>query len=355
LLGILIASSLFAVPPEPTNTAVTLGSPDYTFEVDFTGLALQAFANNLDYAAEASPFNYGFMQPILSPDWAIVEIDPRFHFGFDLGAAWFFHRANSNLMLNWERFHPSKDSDSFIVSITEDMIGPFFEIGPDASVYKKAEGSVKFSFDEINLDYGTLVHFGDLLRLNLFAGVSGLRLKEHRSTTFSDLDGTTIRRLDVPTRFLGAGPQLGGDFTYKIVRGFDFAGSFRGTLFVGSFHNKTDYSTQSNALATLGDPDPNFQSTHVDRKKGVVPAIEGRLGLAYEFLFGCHYMFKLEAGYQAQIYVNAIRSIDMGSEVALNDIGSEGSMDTGVYARTFQRTVSDFGLAGPYATLYFAF
>ena len=65
--------------------------------------------------------------------------------------------------------------------------------------------------------------------------------------------------------------------------------------------------------------------------------------------------FRVESDYQAQIYINAIRSIDMGSEVALSAGGSIGSAVTGVYARTFERTVSDFGLAGPYVTLSLGF
>jgi hypothetical protein len=45
----------------------------------------------------------------------------------------------------------------------------------------------------------------------------------------------------------------------------------------------------------------------------------------------------------------------MGSEVALNAIGGLGSASTGVYARTFERVVSDFGLAGPYVKIDIGF
>jgi hypothetical protein len=88
---------------------------------------------------------------------------------------------------------------------------------------------------------------------------------------------------------------------------------------------------------------------------GVVPGFEGNLGLAYDVNFKKSYMFKIEAGYQAQIYINAIPSIDMGSEVALNAIGAIGTAATGVYARRFERVTSDFGLAGPYIKINFGF
>jgi len=341
----------------PAARAVTLGGPDYCFEVSFKAMALQAFANNLDYAAEAIPFNYGTTTAAVSPDWVIPRISPQFHFGFDAGIAGMFQKTNSTLMLNWERFHTPKDSNTFTVSDSAFMIGPFFEIGPDASIYKSAKGSVRFHFDEVNLDYGTFVDFGSRLQTNLFAGVSFARIVENRSTTFtgSDARGPVERSITVPAKFTGTGPQLGVDFTYKIIEGFQFVGNSRASLFVGKFLNSTTYTTTSNDLVATGNVNPNVQTTSPKSKMGVVPGFEGSLGFAYEALFNKHYMFKVEAGYQAQIYMDAIRSIDMGSEVALQAAGSVGSASTGVYARTFDRTTSDFGLAGPYVKIDFGF
>jgi len=343
-------------PPSLMNfcTAVFLESPDYCFEASFTGLGLQPLANNLDYAAEAVPFNYGFGLPVLSPSWVIPEINTDIHFGFDVGIAGTFHGANSSLMLNWERFHSSNDSGTFTVSSSSFMIGPFFEIGPDASVYKTATGQVNFHFDEVNLDYGTFVRFGNRLHLNLFAGASFARLKQHRFTQWSNLEGTTVRTIDIPSKFTGAGPQVGVNFDYRIAEGFQFVGHTRATLFVGTFKNSTTFTTVSPILAALGDP-LNVQSISVFNRTGMAPGFEGKLGLSYECWFGCYNMFKIEAGYQAQVYLNSIRSIDLGSEVALNALGSIGSAVTGVYARSFERTVSDFALVGPYATVYVGF
>lgn len=337
--------------------AVVLAKPKCVFETSFTGLALQPFANNLDYAAEALPFNYdsGDADPAISPSWVIPVISPDFHFGFDLRVAGIFKDVSSKLMLNWERYHSSDDSASLTVDSINNMIGTFFEIGPDASTYKKGSGKVSFHFDEVNLDYGTIVRFGRRLYTNLFAGVGFGRLVQHRLSTISNLPGTISRTLDVPSEFMGAGPQLGFDFNYKIIKGFQFVGEGRGTLFVGTFKNSTTYSTTSSDLVTLGDQNPNIQTTTVDNKGGIVPGFETKLGLAYKLFFRQHYMFKIEAGYQAQLYLNSIRSIDMGSEVTLGTAGTAVSSTTGVYARTFDRTVSDFALAGPYATVDFAF
>ncbi|MCX6991452.1 MAG: Lpg1974 family pore-forming outer membrane protein [Chlamydiae bacterium] len=353
-----VAADQMQAQPTPMPTPVTLGGPDYCFEVSFKAMALQAFANNLDYGAEAIPFDYGTTSPVLSPDWVIPRIAPEFHFGFDVGIAGMFHKTNSALMLNWERFHTPKDSNSFAVSDPTFMFGPFFEIGPDASFYKAGKGTVRFQFDEVNLDYGTFVDLGSRLHTNLFAGVSFSRIVEKRHTTFTGTDtgGSPVERtISVPAKFTGAGPQLGVDFTYKIVNGFQFVGNSRASLYVGKFLNNTTFTTTSNDLAALAEPSPNVQTTSVINKMGVVPGFEGSLGLAYEALFKKNYMFKFEAGYQAQIYINAIRSVDMGSEVALGSLSSIATQATGVYARSFERVVSDFGLAGPYVKIDFGF
>lgn len=336
------------------TSPVLVNSPDFTYDIRFAGLALVPYANNSDYAAEALPFNYGDAEPALSPSWSIQEISPQFHFGFDLAFMGFFHSIGSSLMINWEYYHSPNDTDSDSVSST-DMIGPFFEIGPDASAYKSAKGKARYHFDEINLDYGTFVQFGSLLQTNLFAGVGLARIVQYRYTTFSNPGETTVRSIRVPSKYLGAGPQLGVDFRYKIYHGFELVGNSRASIFIGSFDNYTRYSTASTDLVDLGDESPNIQTTSVQDKSGMVPGFEGKLGLAYEYLFKGNYWLKVEAGYQAQVYINAIRSIDMGSEVALSTAGSIGSATTGVYARTFERTVSDFGLAGPYASIDFGF
>jgi hypothetical protein len=347
-----LLATLSLAAQDPIHPSAT---PDFTYEMNLTGLALQPFANNLDYAAEAVPFAYGNAQPAVSPSWVIPEIDTDYHFGFDVKFLGVFREAASSLMVNWEWYHSPNDTASFSVPLDSYMIGPFFEIGPDASLFKISKGKVNFRFDEVNIDYGTYVQVGSLLNLNLFAGIGFNRIVENRSTRFQNLANTIIRTLTVPSKFMGAGPQLGMDFTYKVVKGLRFVGNTRATLLVGSFKNHTTFKTYSPDLVTLGDQNPNVQSTTVYDKGGIVPSFEGRLGLAYLFSCKSSRMLKIEAGYQAQIYLNAIRSTDLGSQVALAAAGSVGSQTTGVYARTFQRTVSDFSLAGPYGTIEFAF
>jgi hypothetical protein len=305
---------------------------------------LQPSGSDLHYAAEANPL------PILTPNWKIHDIKTDYHWGFDIGVKGLFHCTNTNLKANWEHFH-STDSSSKTVPSSK-MIGPFFEIGPDAEPYKKAHGKVTFHFDEANLDYGICVNFGDRLEANLFGGVSFALIKQKIFSKFSNLDGTIVRTISVPSTYFGAGPQLGLDFSYRIVKGFHFTGNAAAALLVGTQKNHTSFTAVSPALATLGASSPNDQRTHTHKKNQLVPGLEGKLGLSYVFTFCSGTMLSLEAGYQAQVYINAIRSVDIGSEVITPPVAPD---TVGVYARTFEAHVSNFALAGAYFTLALGF
>ena len=333
-------------PPETKpvhlSSDVFLSHPKHTFEIEIGALLLQPTGSNLHYAAEAIPL------PVESPHWKIHDINTDYHFGFDLGLRGLFHGTNTSLTLNWEHFH-GVDSASKDVS-SENMIGPFFEIGPDASAYKQAHGKAKFHFDEVSLDYGICINFGNRLQTNLFSGIGFIHLHQSIFSKFSDDSGTAVRTISVPSTFTGAGPELGLDLSYRIVKGFHFVGEAAAALFVGTQKNHTTYKSNSPLFA--GSPAANVQTTNTYKKTQVVPGIEGKLGLSYVFSFQQHYAIKIEAGYQAQVYLNALRSVDIGSEVVTPPVTPDV---VGVFARTFQNTLNNFALAGPYLTVDFGF
>lgn len=323
---------------------VYLSSPDYTVGLYFTPQALKPMASNLHETAIAYPL------PAPTPNWYVQDVKPQYHFGFDVGLNAMFHSANTSLMFNWQYFH-SSDSTTTTVPVT-DMVGPFFEIGPDAAPYTISTGHAHFLFNEANIDYGVLVNFGSRAQANLFAGVSYAYIKQVVVGQYSNSTGTFTRGIKSPSRFSGAGPQVGVNFAYRIAKGFHLAGDATAAVLVGTMQNHTTYTSNSPLLTGLGITPPNTQTTHVASRTQVVPAFEGKLGFAYAYNYRQHYMISLEAGYQAQVYINAIQSVDMGSEVTLNSIAPP---TVGVYARTFQRTLSDFALAGPYLTLTLGF
>lgn len=320
----------------------------------------------MHYYAQANGFqNDGsVLSDIVGPKWFIRDIETDYTFGFDVGLEWIPCRGNSNVTLNWKRFY-STDSSSRQTEF-QFMVGPFFDIGPDASAYKVAKGKVKYEFDAVNLDFGMFVNFGRCLQTNLYAGVGFMRLEQNLISTYETGEvppGTiappavlqdAFRQIKSPSKFTGAGPQIGLDFLYSACGCFGFEGRFESTLLAGCFDDQTDYESKSQLLLAPGfvNDFPNFQSTSVNDRTGVVPGFYGKLGVAYiSNCFSCA-TIKLAAGWEAQTYLNAIQSVDMASQVInLNSLEST----LGVYARSFKRTLSNFSLMGPYITLDVSF
>ena len=326
------------------NTGVYLSSPMETYDFQFRGLCMRPSGSNLQYAAEAFPL------PAVSPHWKIYDVKPDYHFGFDIGLGKVFCERNAELSLNWTHFH-SKDTASKHGS-SSDMIGPFFEIGPDALPYKIAHGKATFNFDAVDLDYGVFVNFGDCLQTNIYGGVAFARINETIFARYSSLDGIFSRNIKTPSTFMGAGPQVGMDFTYSICNGFNFIGGADASILVGSIKNHTSYDTFTPQLADFDMTSPNKQSTSVQSKTQVVPALKGRLGLSYSFTACECYAVNFEFGYEARVYINAIQSVDMGSEVVTPPVDPD---TIGVFARTFHKTLSNFALSGPDMTLNVTF
>jgi len=333
----------------PTNSAgstpaVILASPSHTFEIGVTALYLQPTGSNLKYAAEAFPY------PAPSPHWHIHGIDTDYHWGFDLAIKGILQGTHTYLAMNWEHLHTS-DSDSRQTAAI-DMIGPFFEIGPDATPYTKAYGQAAFHFDEANANYGIFIHLGDRLKTSLFSGLSYVHIKETLSSQFSNVEGTIIRKIKLPITFTGGGPQIGTDFAYCIGKGFNFTGKAKASFLIGVQKNHTTYTAISPAIEATGVSSPNIQSTDVTNKIGVIPGLGASLGFSYVHTYGNNCMIKLETGYQVQTYLNALESVNIGSEVITPPVTPD---TVGVYARTFETNQSNMALAGPYFTLVLGF
>lgn len=230
------------------------------------------------------------------------------------------------------------------------MVGPFFEIGPDASPFFQADGKVKFNFNEINANYGQNVNFGDRLTTNLFVGVSFVEVCQDLNYTYAGTkSGKNVsRNISTPTKFRGAGPQFGIDFSYDIFKGLGFGARLAGSILNGQSSNHTTYTS----LSGLTTQSPNIQTTKTNNISLVVPSLFQRIGLVYVYEFCDHYSIKAEAGYQAQLYFNVLQTVDMGSEVVTPPVQSSA---IGVYARTFQRNISNFSLTGAYLSASFCF
>ncbi len=325
---------------------------DVMFEIYGDFLVLQPNGSNLYYAVEAIPFKPGIPTPAVSPNWIVYEITPNYTPGFQVGVKLLFSDMSTNLEANYERLYSTKNA-SYDVALSTDMIGPIFDIGPNSAAYLDASTHASFEFDGGNLLFGQQTCAFKRLYPNLYAGGTFARIKQSISSTYENHGSSISRNVDAYSSFIGAGPEIGLDFAYRIVDGFFFTGTSNVGLLVGRSSNGTTYASVDPILASSGNPDPNTQGTTVPNRTQVVPSLEEKMGFSYAGNFSC-WRCELGVGYQVQIFLNAVQSIDMVSQV-LPNLAFGLAEDSGLFAVAFQRTLSNFILQGPYVSLSFDF
>ncbi len=312
------------------------------YSVSCSALFLQPNSSNLYYGAEAIPL------PLPSPNWKSLEIQPDYHWGFDLSLKTFFNKPNVSIVVCWERLHSSDTSSTTVGN--ENMVGPYFNIGPDAVAYKNASGKVDHQFDAVNLHFDRQLICDPCFKTNFFGGVDFARIKQTITSNFSNNDETITRYISTPTEFTGVGPGFGVDFAYDFCRGLSFTGETSISLLMGWLRNSVTFLSTSPSLEGLQITPPNTQTTDIPNRTQIVPGFSGKLGFSYSTCCRGNTV-TIDFGYQAQVYINAIQSVDMSVEVTEPPVVS----DVGVFALGFRRTLSNFLLSGPYLTVNVAF
>jgi hypothetical protein len=357
-LGITLMSTplLAGTAGAATDDNLTLAIPDLKpgFGAEAAILWLKPGASNLNYVI----WNQG--TPVQSPSWTEQELNPSLSPAFEVGLRYIFPKAGGkDARLSWTHLNSStSDSATSPGAASGVFLGPDYEIGPPAIPIQHATGNVTFNYDVINLEVGQFLSFGRNLNMHFFGGLGAGVLEETIKTSYSrvtqqDPIGPFVMRQTVSSNFSGVGPRVGIQADYKIQQGLGFVGEGATTLLTGSMHSKTSYIGSAPELLTVYGQTQNYQTIKDQRVYQVVPGFDAKLGVNYERAFDTERFFKhlkgllkLEAGYQAAVYINAISQYLPGTLV------QGESLDTGgVFVATINHTLSNYSVQGPYAQL----
>lgn len=326
-------------------------------EIFGEALFLQPNGSSLYYAAQATPLDQsipgGAVNEAVSPDWKIFELSPNYTPAFKVGGKALFSATNTALELSWERLRSDKKASKTLSSTADGgtlMIGPIFDIGPNSAAYTHAHGKVSFEFDAANLTFGQSFCAFKRLYPTVYAGAGFTRIQQSLHSSYSSADGASTRKIQSKSTFIGAGPQVGLNFDYRIVAGFFFTGSSSIGLMIGESKNTASYQSTAPYLAAQGIPQPNDQHTSIPNRVQLIPAFEEKLGFSYSGMFKCCKV-TFGAGYLAQIYLNAVQTMDMTAPQVPPSALPDNVPDSGMYAVGFERTLSNFILTGPYIDL----
>ena len=171
-------------PPEVYKSQAAWYSPP-RFELSGSLLFLQPGAGNLEYGTLVSPL------PIATPNWSNQSLSPNFSPAFRVGARYMPNESN-DIELNWTHLNTTTNG-SFSGGPTQ-MVGPPYLIGPEAALYKIANGNVQFAYDSINFDGGHTFCAECSFQLHLlrrmFLPIAGLRRRRscsHRPEPVRDV------------------------------------------------------------------------------------------------------------------------------------------------------------------------
>jgi hypothetical protein len=326
-------------PPQVYKSPVMgTSNPPHRFEISGSLLYLQPGADDLEYATLVSPF------PLPTPNWTNQSLSPTFSPAFSFGLRYIPIESN-DLELNWTHLNSSASASVF--GTPGQMVGPPFEIGPTASSYQIGHGNVSFAYDSANLDAGHTFCGDCSFQLRVFGGAEFARINQDLTGTFQSLDGLTSASNTTNSLFTGAGPRLGMKGQYALGN-FQFFGEMAAAELVGTAQSRINFSATSTAAPGLAQP--NVQALTSPNKTQVVPSLDAKLGSAYTFPPGNFGQFKIEAGYQVAVYMNAINHYAL-TQVSVPPVPAS----VGVFLATAQHLQSNFTTQGPYLTAGWSF
>ena len=305
------------------------------FEASASLLYLQPGSGSLEYGTLVSPL------PAASPHWENQSISPDFSPAFNVGLRYFVPNTCIDIRSSWTHLD-STDGASFVGGPLQ-FAGPSYLIGPGATAYNLGSGSVHFRYDAVNLEAGHLWGAGHPFQVRIFGGLQYGSITQNLTGSFSDFGGTNTQTNTTNSEFSGAGPRLGMNAQFN--RGnFQFFGDMAAVTLIGSQQSRMDFNTTS-ALLPAGNPQ-SFTSPNATQ---IVPGIDSRLGSSYSFGLG-RGIFKIEAGYQVVVYVNAINSYTLTQVATPPVVGG-----VGVFFATAEHLQNTFTAHGPYLSAGWAF
>jgi hypothetical protein len=246
-----------------------------------------------------------------------------------------------DIQLNWT--HLSATAHASVFAAPTQMVGPPYLIGPESALYKDGFGTVQSQYDAINLDAGHSFCAECSFQLRVFGGVEYARIGQSLSGLFQSPDGTASNGYTTNSVFNGAGPRLGLKGQYNLGD-VQLIGEVAGAGLIGTSQSHITFTTISPAAGL------NTQGLTSPSATQVIPSIDARLATAYSFPVSGYGSFKIELGYQAAVYFNAI------SQYALTNVPTSLTLPpVGIYLATEQHTQSNFTDQGPYMTASWAF
>lgn len=292
---------------------------DKGYFIGIDALYLQPRNGDLDFAYASSQTGNLLAQ-------STINLNPDYSWGFNLFGGVAF-ADNNEIRLAWQRLHTKDTKSTYFASEPRWISG---------NTWPSVNGRVTFDYDEVSGVFAHTHIVSDKWRVRYGAGVNYAKIN-------SDLtvDGLQERQDENVwygrtgySDFNGVGPRIEANIFYDLTQHVTLFADGNTALLIG------------NRGVSLDSTDSGHTYTFADRHV-TVPKLGLRLGLNYTNKMGLiggegsMTLFTLEAGWQAETYIDAIER-----PLLLGPVGGEG--DTVSPRSSVLSQTSNFSNQGPF-------
>jgi len=354
--GLGLSCSAFALTPLAVNG---FNNPNSCTNWIFgaAGDYLQPLGNDLDYANLVNesvvypPYSASSSSPVISSTEINEQaVDPDFDWGWQGMIDYRFPQTTNDVELSYQHFN-SSDDDNVTAGPTSYQNGygnyagsAVFPAGTSVP-FHTVEGDLDNKFDAVNLDFGHTFNDGRL-GIRVDGGLQWARIASDYDV-FGSGDFNTLEQypptvagvFQTESTFHGIGPSASLGANFDLGNGVMIYADGRVVLLVGDIDSESNsaYSFAANPEDHCTPPDYiNNASFNGESQTTVVPGGDAEAGLSYTAPLGNNVALTVQAGYMVAGYVHPIRRVWVDPGSGFNTSSS------------FESTLSDFGLQGPY-------
>lgn len=299
---------------------------------------------------------------------AIKNLDSDYSWGWGANLGYIFPNTGNDVNISYFHFD-NDDNDSTaglfntlvpISGINYSSLIDFVAIDTITSSSSQIAIKSQQDIDQVDLTFGQYINVGCRTILHPNVGVRWGSIDQKLATIstahLQSGTGERVARLSAfsaaaeKSNYDGIGPVGGLDASYYLGAGFGVVGHFNAALLIGQIDSNNDINGSFLGVfsgVTIVNSVLNA-SEKTDSTTRIVPAVDGKLGLDYTFVFNNtqNSDLTLEAGWHAANYFNAIDRTIVNFAATPIRMGATLS-----YAPQLQHFTSDLSLNGPYASL----
>jgi hypothetical protein len=293
------SSAVFAGSMGPVCSSVNVTVP-----CESTAWGFGADALYLQPATTAGEYNFVAQ----NGQGRYVNFPNKWAWGFKLEGS-YHYGTGSDTNLNWYHVNKAATKSFTAAGYTSPTFG-LLGAGTTASA------SLDPKWDQVNLEFGQHVDFGENKSIRFHGGVEYARVAN--SATYTLTNTTVMNAVSTanPT-YNGFGPRVGADMNYDWGNGLGIYANGAGAMLVGT-SKQNNSAAWTGSFAVPGSAYSSFSQTTI------VPELEAKLGIKYDYAMAQGDL-TLDVGWMWINYFNSSSSqLSTGVDVVSGDFGLQG-------------------------------